>query len=446
MTATEPQKPPRDPVYERWRLQIFCVTWLAYFGFYLTRTSFSVAKIGLSRDGWTKGDMAWAEFGYLTAYAVGQFLFGMLGDKYGTRIVVLSGMLISIVLAMLCGFSQVFGLLTMLWCLQGLCQASGWAPLAKNVGQFFSQHERGKVMGLWLTNYAAGGFVAAVLAGAAGLRWGYGAIFWVPAGVLFLIWLICLFFQVNKPEDVGLPPIEQYHREPESAILADEPLPAENANSWEVIGEVLRSPMVWLLAAVYFLTKGARYLLLFWSPLYFSEKLATNESDSGFLTSLFSLGGPLGVVAGGYLSDRVFGSRRMPLCIFGLLGSAALLFVLDGLPADRYIIGCAMFAIGFLFYIPDSLVSGTAAIDFGTKRGASTAAGIINGSGSIAAIFGGTLPGLAKFAYGEKSDIWNYVFVIQAGCLCLAAVLLLPNFNALPPAKANGKPGTGKNP
>ena len=35
-----------NPRYERWRWQIFAVTWLAYAGLYLTRKSFSVAKIG----------------------------------------------------------------------------------------------------------------------------------------------------------------------------------------------------------------------------------------------------------------------------------------------------------------------------------------------------------------------------------------------------------------
>ena len=33
-----------DSKYERWRWQMFAVTWLGYAGFYLTRKSFSIAK------------------------------------------------------------------------------------------------------------------------------------------------------------------------------------------------------------------------------------------------------------------------------------------------------------------------------------------------------------------------------------------------------------------
>ncbi|SVB89246.1 uncharacterized protein METZ01_LOCUS242100, partial [marine metagenome] len=34
--------------YTHWRWRIFFVTWLAYAGFYLTRKSFAVAKVGLA--------------------------------------------------------------------------------------------------------------------------------------------------------------------------------------------------------------------------------------------------------------------------------------------------------------------------------------------------------------------------------------------------------------
>ena len=39
----------RNPAYERWRWQIFSITWLAYAGFYLTRKAFSVAKNELKK-------------------------------------------------------------------------------------------------------------------------------------------------------------------------------------------------------------------------------------------------------------------------------------------------------------------------------------------------------------------------------------------------------------
>src|SRR5439155_22657135 len=93
--AAEPPVVAKDSTYERWRWQIFGVTWLAYVGFYLTRKSFAVAKIGIQKDPaihMSDSQMAWIDMFNLGAYAVGQFLFGMAGDRLGPRRIVLAGM------------------------------------------------------------------------------------------------------------------------------------------------------------------------------------------------------------------------------------------------------------------------------------------------------------------------------------------------------------------
>src|SRR3954447_18205784 len=92
--------PAASSSYRLWRWRIFIITWLAYAGFYLTRKSFPLAKIGIQHDpalGWTDAQLAWVDGAYLTAYALGQFLFGMAGDRLGTRIVVGTGLLLSVI-------------------------------------------------------------------------------------------------------------------------------------------------------------------------------------------------------------------------------------------------------------------------------------------------------------------------------------------------------------
>jgi OPA family sugar phosphate sensor protein UhpC-like MFS transporter len=398
-------------------------------GLYLTRKSFAVAKVELGSEsslGLSDPQMAWVDGAYLTAYAVGQFFWGVCGDRYGTRRVVLAGMLGSAAIAVAMGASTAAFLLVVLFGLQGLCQSSGWAPLSKNIGHFFSRRERGTAMGLWSTNYALGGFIASVVAGFVGDLWGWRYAFFVPAGILLVIWLLFLVFQRNRPEDVGLPPIEDYHGEPRE-LPREDGAPAEAPEgSWTAVWEVLTSRMVWLLAAVYFFIKPTRYAIVFWAPKYIHEKLGTDMLASGALGSLFELAGPLSILAAGMLSDKVFGARRNPIAVICLFLVAGLVFALDRLPASELMLGGCLFAIGFLLYAPDSLVSGTAAVDFGTKKGASTAAGLINGCGSVGAIVGGTLPGL------RDQLGWDGLFQLLAASLFLAGCLLLPKWNAKP--------------
>jgi OPA family sugar phosphate sensor protein UhpC-like MFS transporter len=434
-----PEAVARDPRYERWRWQIFSITWLAYVGFYLTRKSFAVAKIELEKPevmGLSRPEMSGIDFAYLTAYAIGQFIWGMAGDKFGPRPVVLCGMLGSMVAAVAMGASSSTLMMGGFFFLQGLCQSTGWAPLAKNLGNFFSRRERGVIMGFWCTNYSVGGWVASIYAGFVGQQLGWRFAFFIPAATLLGIWVLFVLFQRNRPEDVGLPAVETYHHEAPDVPRPGESPKSESQGSWKVIVDVLHNRMVVFLAAIYFCLKPARYAILFWGPKYINDKLGTGMAASGFLSAMFELAGPFSVIVAGFLSDKIFGSRRMPVSVICLALLAVVLFVLDKLPATGWMLGGCLFLIGFLTYAPDSLISGTAAVDFGTKRGASTASGLVNGAGSVGAILGGTLPGLVQARWG-----WQGVFSVLATAILVAALLLLPKWNALP-AEAKSSPPT----
>jgi len=426
-----------DQTYRRWRWQIFAVTWLAYAGFYLTRKSFSVAKIGIQKDpmlGMSDAQMAWIDGAYLVAYAVGQFVFGIAGDRAGPRKVVLAGLFVSVMCALAMGASTWVVLFGALFLIQGLAQSSGWAPLSKNMSMFFSRGERGMVMGLWCTNYAIGGLIASIIAGWAGDRFGWRYAFYIPAGLLLLVTLLFLLLQRNRPEDVGLPPIEQYHGEPPDVARAGDSEIAEREGSWRVVRDVLTNRMVLLLAAVYFLLKPTRYAILFWGPKYIHSKLGSGMTESGALSALFELAGPAAALGGGILSDKVFGTRRVPVCVICLILLGALLVSFNSFPVTRLSLGLSFFAIGMLLFAPDTLVAGAASVDFGTKKGASTASGVINGFGSIGAILGGTLPGFFNQRWG-----WNGVFIFLGVMCIIAGLILLPRWNALPKtAQARG--------
>ena len=98
----------KDRRYERWRWTTFGVTWLIYASFYLTRKSFSVAKIAFpddSRVTLTREDYGMVDSAYLMTYMFGQFFFGPLGDRFGPRRVLLFGITLSIVASVAYGFS-----------------------------------------------------------------------------------------------------------------------------------------------------------------------------------------------------------------------------------------------------------------------------------------------------------------------------------------------------
>lgn len=82
-----------------------------------------------------------------------------------------------------------------------------------------------------------------------------------------------------------------------------------------------------------------------------------------------------------------------------------------------------LFFMGLTLYGPDSMISGAAAIDFGSAKAGATAAGFVNGCGSVGAVLGGLLPG-----YFDTVT----VFIVFAGCALVSALLLMPFWNSRP--------------
>ncbi|MCV6605247.1 MAG: MFS transporter [Porticoccaceae bacterium] len=421
----------RNPRYEYWRWRIFIITWLAYASFYFTRKAFAVAKIGIFDDpslGLSKEMMANVDGVYLAAYALGQFVWGMLADRLGTRKVLLGGLLLSACASLVMGLFPSLLVFVTVMAFQGLAQSTGWSSCCKNMSHFFSRRERGRIMGFWSTSYAMGGLVGSPFAAWWAYEffnhWRYAFI--APAIYLAIIWLLVFLFQRNRPRDVGLPSVEDYHGEQTPVLKEGETPEEEPSGSGKVIWEVLTNKTVLLLGAVYFLLKPARYAILFWGPFLVMEQVeGVSKLAAATVPVAFEVAGVAGPILLGYISDRFFQSRRMPPCAISLL--LCTLALLAFMPAAEHLgvwgVLAVFFLIGLTLYGPDSMISGSAAIDFGTAKGAGTAAGLINGLGSVGAVFGGLLPG-----YVDSITLF-YGF---AGVNIVGALIMASMWNRVP--------------
>lgn len=315
----------------RWRMQIFAITWLAYAAFYFTRKAFSVAKLGIAEDPTFMLDkMAMANLDaiYLAAYAIGQFTWGMLADRFGPRVVVLGGLLISAAAALVMGSFATLPIFATCMLIQGLAQSTGWSGLCKNLGSFFPAQQRGRVLGLWSSCYAFGGLVASPFAG----WWAYTLIgtwhaaFISSAVVVAVVAVLFFIFQRNKPEDVGLPAVE-----PEPVLSAEETEANSKLSVWEPLKEILRNRTVLVLGLAYFMLKPARYAILLWGPVIVFEQMpSVGKVGAAIIPTSFELAGLLGPIMIGLASDKLFGARRMPACVLSLLALTVTLALFMG--------------------------------------------------------------------------------------------------------------------
>ncbi|MFI0980398.1 MFS transporter [Streptomyces sp. NPDC021093] len=420
----------------RWRRQIFAITWVTYAGFYFVRQAFSVAKLGILDDPavntlLTKGVLGVIDSVYLAAYAAGQFLWGMWADRFGPRVVVIGGMIGAIVAACLMGLSSAVLVFGGAMVLQGLAQSAGWAPLCKNMGNFFTVKERGRVLGLWSTNYAFGGLAAPPFLGwlAYSVFDSWQAAFFAGAATLAVVLGLFLVLQRDSPRDVGL---DDPDLDPNAARSADGtafgPAEENRPTGLALYRETLRDRMVLTLGICYFLLKPARYAILFWGPVIVAERIPEIDKAGATLVPVaFGVAGVVAPILIGWVSDHVFHSRRAPACVvaLGVLTAALALFMPLTATGSVGIMIAVLAVIGISVYAADAMISCVAAVDFGSAKGAGTAAGLVNGCGSVGAILGGLLPG---FLSG------GVLFTLFAVAALLAGVLMVPHWNRVPRA------------
>jgi sugar phosphate permease len=177
--------------------------------------------------------------------------------------------------------------------------------------------------------------------------------------------------------------------------------------------------------ACYFGLKLIRYSLLFWLPYYLHQTGGFDEVHAGYLSIAFELGGVVGTVGLGFVSDRA-GVGRAAASAWSIAALSLSLLAYAQLPAGGALAHFALLAlIGALLFGPDALLSGAAAQDVGGSSAAATAVGIVNGLGSLGALLQGALTLAVERAYG-----WNALFYVFFGLSLLSCASLWPALRA----------------
>jgi sugar phosphate permease len=421
---------PLSPAHRSWRTNVFIATWLSYVGFYFCRKPFSVAKAAIGDeahwDATTLGNI-WAA--YLISYALGQFLAAGMGTKLGPRRNVLLGMGVSVVVTVAMGVTLSVPVMTGLVAVNGLAQATGWSGNVGTMAAWFHKHERGRVMGAWSTNFTVGSLLSTWvmawvldhhLAGeGAPWRW----CFYVGAGVLTLVWLQFYVLQRNKPEDVGLAPVDDPVT-PGDESLAPEVKPA----GWFGLSRSAWTNLM-LVAGFYFCAKFIRYAIWSWAAFFLKKNYGLSDGQAGAYSTAFDLLGIPGVFLTGWISDRYFHSRR---------GETALIFMLAMVAATAGLImfggaGVGVFtvllgAVGFTLFGPDALLSGAGAMDIGSRQSATFAAAVISGFGSMGAVLQElVISRMYDSDHGELGPVFQLLFGSAALAAVFCAILVVRN-------------------
>jgi sugar phosphate permease len=237
-------------------------------------------------------------------------------------------------------------------------------------------------------------------------------------------------FQRNSPADVGLPSLE----EDRSSAIADESEDKSTVASQKE-GTFLGVPRnivatVFLVGGFYFFVKFIRYALWSWVPYFLQKNYGLAGDDAGYISTIFDIGGVVGVITAGVLSDKLFGGRRAKISFIFLAGmtlACGLLFWVGGSSVALFAV--LLGVVGFCLYGPDALMTGAAALDIGTRRAAVFTAGMINGLGSLGSVTQELVVGrMYDSNSGDLGSIFGLLFASAALALFFVGVLLWRNW------------------
>lgn len=286
------------------------------------RTEFGVSDVGL----------ALLNSSFLWAYALGSPLAGMLADRYSRPRLIVGSILAWSGVTALMGLANGYPALLALRIALGVTECLFLPAAIALIADWHGAGTRARAMSLISIGINAGMILGGSFAGFMAQHHGWRSGFWVLglAGVALAF--------LARPM---LPPA------PVTAARAAEP----RASFGEALRYLVRVPSYFALVGESMLSGIAMWVFMSWLPLYFKETYNMTLAGAGFAgTFMLQVSVVLGVIAGGWLSDRIAAAaphRRMLLySVFYLLAAPFLLFFL-GQPAFP-VVAAAIATFSFL--------------------------------------------------------------------------------------------------
>ncbi|KAK1304074.1 putative glycerol-3-phosphate transporter 4 [Acorus calamus] len=446
---------------------VLLLTFIAYTGYHASRKPPSIVKSVLHPDPhhhhhhrpWPIGDLfirrrvttsnstshGWPPFdgpdgtamlgeidlAFLASYSLGMYGAGHLGDRTDLRLFLTAGMIMSGCFVAAFGMGYFWGIHS-LWyylsmqMLAGLFQATGWPSVVAVVGNWFGERKRGLIMGIWNAHTSVGNISGSLMA-ASVLQHGWGWSFILPGAFIGLAGVLVFLFLAAYPEDVGH---KCPYGETSSAVDVEGGKEGEEGRRRGAVGllEACRIPGVIPFAMCLFFAKLVAYTFLYWLPFYLSQTPIGGEymsvKSAGNLSTLFDVGGIIGGILAGYISDKL-NARATTAATFMYLAIPALVAYnkLGGISQSMNII--LMMTAGLFVNGPYALITTAVSADLGThsslkgdSRALATVTAIIDGTGSVGAALGPLITGFLS------RNGWDLVFLMLMVGAFIAGALL----------------------
>ena len=410
--------------YNRTKWAVFAAATLGYGLFYVCRLSLNVVKKPIVDAGYlTETELGIIGSALFFTYAIGKFVNGFLADRVNVRYLMAGGLFVATLVNAALGFVVPFWAFVILWALNGWFQSVGGPCSVIALNRWFTEKERGTVYGFWSASHNIGEALTFIftsfIVGALGWQWGFMSAACLGAiGVA----LIFTFLKPAPPEwKAGLPGSTS---QPKDSTVKHKQ------------AEVLKNPMIWMLALASAFMYISRYAVNSWGVFYLEAQKGYSTLDASFIISISSVCGIVGTVFSGIISDKFFaGSRNVPALIFGLMNVSALCLFLLVPGVHFWVDALAMVLFGLGIGVLICFLGGLMAVDIAPCNASGAALGVVGiasyiGAGLQDVMSGILIEGQKTVQNGVEVYDFTYINWFWIGAALLSVVFALLVWNA----------------
>jgi OPA family phosphoglycerate-like MFS transporter len=419
--------------YGRYRIQALLSVFLGYLAYYIVRNNFTLSTPYLKEH----LDLSATQIGLLSscmliAYGISKGIMSSLADKASPKVFMACGLILCAIVNVGLGFSTGFWIFAALVVFNGLFQGMGVGPSFITIANWFPRKERGRVGAFWNISHNVGGGIVAPIVGAAfailGSEHWQSASYIVPAGVAVLFAFIVLILGKGSPRQEGLPALEQMMPEEKVVLNTQHAVQApENMSAFQIFCTyVLRNKNAWYVSLVDVFVYMVRFGMISWLPIYLLTEKHFSKEEMSVAFLFFEWAAIPSTLLAGWLTDKLFKGRRMPLAMICM----ALIFVcLIGYWKSESLLMVTIFAaiVGCLIYVPQFLAS-VQTMEIVPSFAVGSAVGL---RGFMSYIFGASL-GTSLFGVMVDKMGWHGGFyLLMGGIVCCILFCYLSHRGAL---------------
>ncbi|HUQ04917.1 MAG TPA: MFS transporter [Kofleriaceae bacterium] len=328
------------------------------------------------------------EIEYGTVFGVGSAVYGLafllngpLTDRWGGRATILIAAAGSAAANALMGYmaatGETFGMSTvkafsMAFALNMYFQSFGAVSIVKVNAAWFHLRERGTFGGIFGILISLGLYFAYDIGKRISLDLNIEWLFWIPAIILVVFFVLSALFVRNNPSDTGHPDFDL-------GDAGSGTRTGEHLSVRQVFVKILTHPVILIISFIELCSGFLRQAILQWG-VDFGNGVGVGKSfvfqNWGMVSCVAGITG--GMFAGA-ISDHLFNSRRSPVSavLYGIMVAGSVLII--PLFAAPEMIGWVVALMSMAIIGVHGMLTATASADFAGKKNTGMAVGIIDG-------------------------------------------------------------------